>query len=134
MEFRKEGQHFVIRLQKGEKVLETINSFLEEKQIRGGFIQGIGAVSSAEVGYYEMEKKQYLWESYNEDMEVISLMGSITELGPHLHIVLSDKQFKLHGGHLKEATVAATLEIFLTEMKKIRRKEDTNSGLKLMEL
>ena len=134
MESRKENSHFVIRLQKGESVQETLSSFVSEKGIMGGFFQAIGAVSSAEIGYYDLESKTYLWKSFHEDMEVVSMMGSITETGIHAHVVLAGKDFHAYGGHLKEATVAATLEIFLTELKKIRRKEDKQSGLKLMEL
>ncbi|MFH1257920.1 MAG: PPC domain-containing DNA-binding protein [Candidatus Micrarchaeota archaeon] len=134
MEFRKENQHFVIRLEKGEKVVETLNNFVSEKSILGGFFQAIGAVSAAEIGYYDLERKSYLWKSFHEEMEVVSMMGSITETGIHAHVVLADKTFHTYGGHLKEATVAATLEVFLTEMKKIRRKEHPEVGLKLMEL
>ncbi|MFH0971994.1 MAG: PPC domain-containing DNA-binding protein [Candidatus Micrarchaeota archaeon] len=134
MEFRKEGQRFAIRLQEGEKVMETLSNFLAEKRIFGGYLQGIGAVSEAEIGYFGMGSKSYLWKSFHEDMEVVSMQGSITETGLHAHIVLADKNFHTYGGHLKEATVGATLEVFLTEMKKIRRKEDKGTGLKLMEL
>ncbi len=134
MESRKEGQHTVLRLWKGEKVIETLSNFLNEKRIFGGFFQAIGAVSFAEIGYFETGSRNYLWKKFDEDMEVVSMLGSITELGPHIHIVLADRHFSCHGGHLREATVGATLEVFLTEMKKIRRKEDKETGLKLMEI
>ena len=66
--------------------------------------------------------------------EIISLMGSISETGAHAHISVSGKDFVGHSGHLKEAEVTITVELFLTELKKIRRKEDLETGLKLMEL
>lgn len=134
MEFRKEGPHLVIRLEKGENVVEKLNNFLSEKRIMGGFFQGIGAVSEAEIGWYDAPNKKYDWKKLTGDMEVISLMGSITELGIHAHIVLADNSFAIHGGHLKEAVTGSTLEIFLTELKKIRKKDDPKTGLKLMEL
>jgi uncharacterized protein len=134
MEFRKEAAHFVIRLEKGEKIMETLNLFLSERQIKGGFFQGIGGVSDAEIGYFDLEKRQYLWKVLKSPMEVVSFMGSISETGIHAHICLADSNFILHGGHLKEATVSLTLEVFLTEMKKIRKKDDPQTGLKLMEL
>ncbi|HLC48020.1 MAG TPA: PPC domain-containing DNA-binding protein [Candidatus Norongarragalinales archaeon] len=134
MEFRKEGAHFVVRMEKGEKIVEGLNKFLEEKQVKGGFFQAVGAVKNTLIGFFESDRKDYTWKSFPEEMELVSLLGTITETGVHAHILVCDSDFACHGGHLMEAEVAITVELFLTELKKIRRKEDHATGLKLMEL
>ncbi len=134
MEFRKEGSVFVIMLKKGEKLMETLNRFVEEKQIKGGFFQAVGAVKGVEIGYYDHNKHEYDWKTMEGEHELLSLLGTVSETGVHAHIVVSDETYSCIGGHLKEAEISATLELFLTELKKIRRKQDAETGLKLMEL
>ncbi|MEK6843665.1 MAG: PPC domain-containing DNA-binding protein [Candidatus Micrarchaeota archaeon] len=134
MEFRKENQNFVLRLEKGEKVMETLNSFLSEKQIVGGKIQGIGGIKNAELGFFHASKKDYEWKTFKEDVELISFLGTVSQTGLHAHVVISDDKFNAFGGHLKEAIVSVTVELFLSEMKKIRRKDAPEFNLKFMEL
>ncbi|MFH1750075.1 MAG: PPC domain-containing DNA-binding protein [Candidatus Micrarchaeota archaeon] len=134
MEFRKEGPHFAIRLERGEKLMATLNAFLAERGIIGGYFQAIGAVKNAKIGYFESGKKDYSWKTFQEEMELVSLIGTVSETGAHAHIVIGDAAHACHGGHLLEAEVSITVELFLTELKKIRRKGDSATGLKFMEL
>ncbi|MBU1197098.1 DUF296 domain-containing protein [Candidatus Micrarchaeota archaeon] len=134
MEMRKESNHFVIRLTRGEKLFESMQSFFEQTGVKGGRVQGIGAVDEITLGRYVLETKGYVWGTWQGEFEVVSLQGTISETGLHAHAVISDHSFQCFGGHVKEARVSATLELFVTELKKIRREMDSEVGLKLLEL
>lgn len=131
---------YIIRIERGEKVIEMLANFCKEKNIQGGSFTAIGAVSEAEVGYYDFEKRQYFSKKHKGDLEVVSMSGnvSIGDAGPiiHPHIVLSKGiEGTCIGGHLDEAIVSLTLEISLDVLKEpLERRHDTETGLKLLQL
>jgi predicted DNA-binding protein with PD1-like motif len=67
-------------------------------------------------------------------MEVISLMGNVALLDGkpfiHAHVCLGDREYRTHAGHLGEATVSPTLELFLTRVGgELTRRHVDASGL-----
>lgn len=128
---------FIIRLDLDESILESLTNFCKKENITTGFFNGIGAVKNAILGFYNLPNKDYEWKTFENTMEIVSLTGNITisEDSPflHIHTVLSDSEFKTVGGHLKEAHVGATCEIFLTKLETtITRQLDESIGLKLL--
>ena len=77
-------------------------------------------------------------------MEVVSLGGNCslkedeTGLGNpflHVHCVLSRRDYSVVGGHLREARVRPTLEVWLrTSPTPVRRAHDDATGLDLLDL
>lgn len=128
----------IIRLKKGDKLVSTIESELERLKIDSGFLWGLGAVSEAELMVYDLENKSYSSKIFKGIFEVASFSATITKgMGKpvmiHPHIVISDHNFKCHGGHLKEGTVAATLEISIEQSsQKLERYFDKHIGLNLI--
>lgn len=139
MKHKKLGEKYIIRLFKGEKIIETLTKFLEEESITAAYFSGIGAVIFAELAHYDLEKKEYSSKKFKSPLEIISLAGNISlfEGKPmiHAHISLGDKSMTMFGGHLKEATVAATCEIILKVFEgSLKRKQDEEIGLNLLDL
>lgn len=134
MEFRKDGDTFIIRLARGERLQETMKKFLEQTGVKGGELQAIGAVDEVELGLYHVDTQTYVWKKFEGEYEVVGLTGTITETGLHAHGVISDENFACFGGHFKEARVSGMLEVFLREHKKIRRQLEPSTGLNVMEL
>lgn len=134
MEWRKDGDKLVVCLKRGERIAATLNEFFERSGIKGGFVQGIGAVRDSEIAAYSVEEKKYVTRKSSQPMEIASLLGTISETGLHAHVVLSDHGMNCLAGHLVESTVYATAEIFVTEMRKLRRRDDAETGLKILEL
>lgn len=139
MEFRKANRGYIIRLFKGEKIIDSITKFCEDKKINSGIFHGIGAVLSIELAFYDLKKKIYTFKKINKLMEIVSLTGNIALLKDkhilHTHIVLSDDKMKAFGGHLKEAIVGGACEIVLTDLQvKIKREYDQDTGLNLWKL
>jgi uncharacterized protein len=130
---------FIIRLDKGELVHDSLQAFCEKEGFKSGWFTALGAINKIELGYYNLETKEYVWKNYMQDHEVVTMVGNVTvvEGKPflHIHTTVSDSNNSVYGGHLKVAVVAVTLEVHLTIFNEaIERKLDENIGLKLCEL
>ncbi|MCP4632664.1 MAG: DNA-binding protein [candidate division Zixibacteria bacterium] len=110
---------YLLRLDKGEEVVSSINKFAEKSNITTASINAIGAVTNCVLGFFDREKKTYLNRDFNDVYELVSLNGNITFFDGkpilHSHIAIGDKQCKLYGGHFFSGTVAVTAEIFILE-------------------
>jgi predicted DNA-binding protein with PD1-like motif len=131
---------WVIRLETGESVLDAITAFCEDQQIAAGTFTGIGAIMQARLGYYDQGRGSYVDHNFDQELEVVSLTGNISRksdgtLFPHTHCVLSNKEMKVIGGHLFEAVVGPTLEIYLwTVPGEIHRATPPGQSLELLDL
>jgi predicted DNA-binding protein with PD1-like motif len=139
MRFRKIQNGFLVRLVKGEEVIATLSSFVEERKILGGFVVGLGAFKELTLGYFDSVEKEYVKKFFPEDLEVGNFTGSISyvEGKPfvHAHATASGSDLKAFTGHLFSATISATGEFFIIPSdSKIERKPDLETGLKLLDL
>lgn len=140
MTFRFDGFNHIVRLQRGELLIESLTKLVKEQNIGGAWVSGLGAARNAEVGYYELDKKEYVYKKLEGLLEVASLQGNIAwdgrEPAIHLHGVFSDKDMRAFGGHVKELEVGGTLELLLHRwyQDKLLRFRDDDSGLKLLNL
>lgn len=139
MQFKRADGIYVIRLEKGEQIVRTLLEFCKNENILSGFFNGIGSVEIVELGFYHIDRKEYTWQKFEIPMEVVSLTGNISLVDGepffHIHTVLSDKSYQTVGGHLKEATVGATLEIFINfSSTQLKRTMNGEVGLKLLEI
>lgn len=139
MKFTKINEKYIIKLEKGEKIIETLTQFCTNNNIESGYFFGIGAVSKAEIAHFSLDTKEYSYKTFNEPLEIVSLLGNISILKNkimiHSHITLSNPQMKAYGGHLKEATISATCEIVLKKINtEIKRKLDKITNLNLLDL
>jgi predicted DNA-binding protein with PD1-like motif len=123
-------------LKKGDDLVPALTAILKEAKISVGAITGIGAVTGAELGYFNKQTKAYEKIHIRENLEIVSLKGNIStkdnEAFPHLHAVLSKKDFSVVGGHLFAGTVYAfEFEILVFAGKPFARKFDEATGLYL---
>jgi len=138
MKHIKAGSTYVIRLDRGEKLVETLIRFCEKRKVRSAHFQGIGTCRRAELGYFRMGKKRYSFRTFRGEYEIASLQGNVSLLDGksfvHAHIVIGGPDFLARGGHLKEAEVLATCEIVLSPFSRaLTRKHFPSSGLKLLD-
>lgn len=127
---------FVIK--KDEEIISSILNFCEQRGLKSAWINGIGAIKSATLAAYDLEKKEYKKKDLSGKFEIVNLTGNIGMLGEkpvtHLHVVLSDDNMATFGGHLEKAIVSVTCEIILTLLQKqIERKYDNKIGLNLIQ-
>ena len=130
---------YAVRLSQGEDIIASLERFAAEKNI-GGAIWGIGSILWAELGYFDIHGKKYIRKRFDEEMEIVSLMGNITyrdsEPIVHLHTVLGKADYSTIGGHLFAGEVSATCEIVISVWNagEIERKLDDTFNLALWDV
>lgn len=140
MKFRADGYNWIVRLDKGEKLVESLTKLVEKENIPSCWINAIGAASSATIGYYNLSDKEYKGETIMELMEITGLQGNLSWVDAkpnfHLHGTFSKADFSVVGGHVQELTVGGTCEVFLHKWygDKLTRFHDDEVGLKLLDL
>jgi len=137
MDARKSGRVHVVRLDKGEPVVASLQAYLGEHRIRGGSVVGLGAVEAAEIGYWDAARRTYDRTTIAETRELLSLVGTISRLDGapfvHAHVTLAGPDHSVVGGHLFEARVAVTGEFVIDEAPiASARVLDDATGLKLL--
>lgn len=139
MKSLKTNTGYILRLEKDEELYESIERFAKEKKIKGAFLTGLGGLTKAVVGYYNLDRKKYVFRHVKKVKELVSLNGNISMLNSgvalHLHGVVSDIRNKAFGGHIKEAVCGGTIEIHITTFdSELNRQPDAEVGLPLLEL
>ncbi len=120
MEYRRFGQHIVVRMDRGEEILEQVKQVALAEKIKLASIRALGAVNSFTVGVFKTKDKKYCSNSFEGDFEIVSLTGTINtmdgEFYCHLHMSAGDCEGKVFGGHLNRAVVSATCEMVISVM------------------
>ncbi|RVU54786.1 PPC domain-containing DNA-binding protein [Anaerosphaera multitolerans] len=128
----------VLRVDKGEEVIESIFKFIEENKITLANVSGIGASNNITVGLFNTETKEYNTADYfGEDFEITAFMGNITtkdgEYYVHMHITFSDENQNTFGGHLNKCIISGACEIFFDIIEgEVKRYFDEEIGLNIM--
>jgi len=136
MEYKKFGNKYVMRMNKGEEIVETLKEFCKKEDIKLGWLKGLGAVGEATIGLFETKGKEYHSVDLEGDFEITSLLGNISrmdgEVYLHLHVNLSDEDYNTRGGHLSKAVISATGEFIIEEIAgEVGREFDKEVGLNL---
>jgi len=123
------GRIVVIRLGKGEKVLESIKIEIERLGIKNGVVlSGIGSMRKAGIHFIssisDLPADQFL--TIEDPIEMASLQGLILDGQPHFHVVLSDLK-RAYAGHLEpgcEVQYLAEITIMEVADMNLTRKPD----------
>lgn len=131
------GRTFVAVFERGEQVMQPLLAFLRERQIFAARLNGIGALQSVTLGYFNWERKEYEPHHIEEQVELLSLTGDVAVDGGepqvHAHVVVGRRDMTTRGGHLLDATVRPTLELVIEDTPAhLRKRHDPHSGLALI--
>lgn len=86
-----------IRLKPEQDLKQSLRNFVEQNNIQAGFIlTAVGSLKKASLRFANQDKSQV----FDERFEIVSLVGTLSVHGIHLHISLSDRNGKTIGGHL----------------------------------
>ena len=123
-------QPWVLRLAPGNDLLEALEDARKAQGWTAVFVTaGIGSLDSAALRFADQREATTI----AGPLELVSLSGTLSLDGPHLHATVADAQGRVHGGHLRPgATVRTTAELLLTELTDVvfRRKPDPRTGHK----
>lgn len=138
MEYRRIGQTILLRVDRGEEILEQLKAVGLAENIKLASVNGLGAVGDFTVGVFDPAKKQYSSNEFQGLFEIVSLHGTINtfhgEYYSHLHMSAGDREGKVFGGHLNRAVVSATCEIVITLIDgTVDRRYDESIGLNVFD-
>ncbi|WP_444659753.1 PPC domain-containing DNA-binding protein [Caproiciproducens sp. R2] len=139
MTYRIFGDTIVARIDRGEEIVQSLKAICEKENVRLASITALGAVGHAVVGLYRVAEKKYYSNTLDGEMEMTALTGNVTEKDGevylHLHANFADAQGHVFGGHLNEAVVSATCEMFIHTVKgSVGRRPDEVTGLNLFDM
>ena len=121
MDYRKFGETYYIRLDRGDEVIATILDVCRREDLRSATFSGIGGCSDAEIQVFDPEAGAFATERVESLLELVSLAGNVIlradgGLSHHAHAVFAyqeDGQQRILAGHLKATTVRYTAEVEL---------------------
>lgn len=127
---------YLLVLDRDEELVSTVTAFLEERKILGGTVTGIGALKNHTMGFFDVEKQEYLKRTFEENMELGNLTGTIGTVDGkpflHAHATVCGPELIAFTGHLFKGEVAVTAELTITDFEtELPRAEDEDLGLKL---
>jgi uncharacterized protein len=139
MKFKKSGGHYVVRVDKGEELVESLRRFARESGLKLGYVTGIGATDRVKIGLFDVTEKKFHQTELSGPHEVTSVAGNLTTMDGepylHLHVTVADAKHNVFGGHLVSARISATFEAFVTEAAgEVGRYRDEKLGLNLLDL
>ena len=139
MQYRNFDNTYVIRMDRGDEIISSLTALCEAENISLGSVEALGAADHAVIGLYDVEARQYHKLTFDEPMEITSLLGSVsTKEGKpylHLHINLCREDMSVIGGHLNECRISATCEMIVRKIDGIveRKLDVKTTGLNLFE-
>ena len=136
MEYKRFNNKIVVRIDKGEEILETIKKIALKENIKLANVNALGATNDFTVGVYNIVEKKYHSNHFQGNYEIVSLTGSINtmngEFYTHIHMSCGDDKGSVFGGHLNSALVSATCEMFIDVIDGVvDRYKDEEIGLNL---
>ena len=132
------GREFVARLETGADWRSEIEALAADAGVDAGFFLGLGAVSDAELYFYDQDEKEYDAIAFDEPLEVAACVGNVSWLDgerfAHTHAVCSREDGSTIAGHLNAGTVFAG-ELYLREFDAhLEREHDPTTDLDLWPL
>jgi predicted DNA-binding protein with PD1-like motif len=103
--------NYTFRLKPGDDLFGSIESFVQDKNIEAGcLLSGVGSLTHATLRFADREYHS----GYDGHFEIVSITGTVSIHGSHLHISISDGDGKTMGGHLAHGCkIYTTAEIVL---------------------
>jgi len=139
MNYKRFHNKVIVRIDKGEELVDSLKTVCKKLDIKLGLIVGIGATDKITVGLMNTKTKKYQEKEFIGDHEISSLVGNITtmngEVYLHLHVTICNVEHKALGGHLSSAVISATFEGIIDIIDgEVSREYNDDVGLNLFKL
>ena len=139
-QINQEPNTFALIFDAGDEVNRGLKVFATERNLSTASFTAIGALQSVKLGWYNPDAKAYaISVEIEEQVELLSMIGDVAQQDGkpivHAHMVVGRSDGSTAGGHLLNAVVRPTCEVFLTESTlQLSKAFDPNSGLVLFKL
>ncbi len=123
-----------IRLTPGQDLKKSIVELCLQKNIGAACI--ISAVGSLQQLHLRLANSSGQFKKI-EKFEILSLNGTVSKAGVHLHMAVANEKGDVHGGHLLDDNIVfTTCELVLIEIEQMffKRAEDPITGFKELKI
>ncbi|MCI6184629.1 MAG: DNA-binding protein [Clostridiales bacterium] len=139
MKYKRFGSTIVVRIDRGEEILDKIRELALKENIKLASVTALGATNDFTVGVFNTAEKKYYANEFKGAFEIVSLTGTINtmdgEFYTHIHMSAGNEKGEVFGGHLNRAMVSATCEMIVTVIDgEVDRYHDDDVGLNLFKL
>ena len=121
-------QNYTFRLTPGQDLFESIQAFAMEQHVEAGCIlSGVGSLQHATLRLANRERSS----EYEGPFEIVSITGTVSIHGSHLHISISDGDGRTIGGHFESGCkIYTTAEIVIAVFRDViyKRELSPDSG------
>lgn len=138
MDYRKFGDVYYVRVDRGDEIIGTLLEICEKEKISSAIFSGIGGCSAAEIQTFIPETGEFEVRNLTGMLELVSLNGNVVsdeegKLYHHTHAAFAYKtgdEHHMDAGHMKSIEVLYTAEIELRPVigGTIGRKFDPETG------
>jgi uncharacterized protein len=131
-------KQYAIVLAKGDEVMSGLTDFARQNKVASASFSAIGAFSHATVAWFDDSRKEFKLIPIKQQVELVSMIGDIALSGEqpvvHTHVSVASSDGIVRGGHLINAFVFPTLELFMTVYSTPLKKQlHEATGLKLID-
>ncbi len=139
MYYKRFNNKVIVRIDKGEELVDSLKTLCKALDITLGTIIGIGATDKVTIGLMNTKTQKYQSKEFTGDHEIAPLLGNITRMNGevylHLHITICNVEHKALGGHLTSAVISATFEGVIDIIDgQVNREYNAEVGLNLLKL
>ena len=90
-------RNYTFRLTPGQDLFNSIEMFVRERKIEAGCVlSGVGSLTDAVLRFADREEHAKMAGHF----EIVSITGTVSIHGSHLHISIADEHGRTTGGHL----------------------------------
>jgi uncharacterized protein len=139
MQAASDGARWMLRLERGEEVVDSIASLAQANGIRASAVgMGIGQLTETELGFWT--GTEYERRVVREPVELVSLSGSIAEEdgrpSVHLHASVGTRSHSTLSGHLFRGTVGVLAEVLVVPFPALAWERPMNEsvGLRILDV
>ncbi|NMF83657.1 PPC domain-containing DNA-binding protein [Nodosilinea sp. P-1105] len=119
---------FCLRLSPGDDLRQSLQTFAVEQGLEAGIIlTALGSLTQASLRFAASSTVSVI----PGPLELISLSGTLSRHGLHLHGAVADAQGRMHGGHIMVGCIVrTTAEVAIASLPRLRlsRHHDPNTG------
>jgi predicted DNA-binding protein with PD1-like motif len=104
-------RNYTFRLKPGQDLFDSISLFLQENQVQAGCIlSGVGSLTNVALRFANQDS----YANFDGYFEIVSITGTVSINGSHLHMSVSGEDGKTIGGHLDSGCkIYTTAEIVI---------------------
>lgn len=98
-------RNYTFRLTPGQDLFNSIEMFVKEHNIRAGCIlSGVGSLNYLRL---RLANREY-YTDHEDFFEIVSITGTVSIHGSHLHVSVADGDGQTKGGHLESGCIIYT--------------------------